>query len=62
MEVPKLGTESKLQLLAHASATAVPDPSRICDLYHSLRQCWILNLLSKARDQTRNLMVPSQIG
>ena len=33
-----------------ATATAVPDPS------HSLRQCRILNLLSKARDQTHILM------
>ena len=30
-------------------------------LYHSSRQRWILNPLGKARDQTRNLMVPSQI-
>ena len=30
-------------------------------LHHSSRQRWILNPLRKARDQTRNLMVPSQI-
>ena len=35
--------------------------SKICDLYHSSRQCQMLNPLSKARDQTRNLMVPSRI-
>ena len=32
----------------------------ICDLHHSAWQHWILNPLSKARDQTCNLMVPSQ--
>ena len=30
-------------------------------LHHSSRQCQILNPLSKVRDQTCNLMVPSQI-
>ena len=30
-------------------------------LYHSSRQHWMLNPLSKAREWTRNLMVPSQI-
>ena len=30
-------------------------------LYHSSQQRWILDLLSKARDRTCNLMVPSQI-
>ena len=36
----------------------MPDLSRIWDLHHSSRQCQILNPLSEARDQTRNLMVP----
>ena len=31
------------------------------NLHHSSWQCWILNLLSEARDRTCNLMVPSQI-
>ena len=35
------------------------DLSPVCDLYHSSRQRWILNPLSKGRDLTRNLMVPS---
>ena len=39
----------------------MPDPSRVCDLHHSSPQPWILNLLSEARDQTRNLMIPSRI-
>ena len=42
-------------------ATAMPDPSRICDLYHRSRQRRILNPRRKARDQTHNLVVPSQI-
>ena len=36
----------------HTTATAMPDPSRICDLHHSSQQCWILNPLSEARDGT----------
>ena len=49
-------------LLAYATATAIPNPSCMCDLHHSSRQRQILSPLSKARDQTRNnLMVPSQI-
>ena len=42
-----------------ATATATRDPSRICDLHHSPRQHQILDPLSKARDQTHNLTVPS---
>ena len=37
------------------------DPSRVCDLHHSSRQCQIPNPPSKARDRTRNPMFPSQI-
>ena len=43
-------------------STATPDPGRAYDLCHSLRQNRILNPLSKARDRTHNLMVPSRIG
>ena len=45
MEVPRLGAEMELQLLAYATATAMPD----------------LNTLSKARDGTCILMDPSQV-
>ena len=38
MEVPGLGVESELQLLAYATATARPDLSFICDLHHSVQQ------------------------
>jgi len=61
MEFPRLGAESELQLLAYATATATQDPSQVCDLHHSSQQCQILNPLSKARDRTCNLMVPSRI-
>ena len=39
----------------------MPDPSYICDLYHSPRQRQILNPLSEARDGPRILMDTSQI-
>ena len=49
MEVPRLGVN--LELPAYTTATAMPEPSCICDLYYSLWQRWILYPLSKARDQ-----------
>ena len=61
MEVPRLGVQLELQLPAYATAIAKWDPSRICDLHQSSWQHQILNPLSEARDQTFNLMVPSQI-
>ena len=61
MEVSRLGVESQLQMLAYATATARPDLSCLCDLHHSLRQCWILKPLSKARDQTHILMDTSRV-
>ena len=33
MGVPRLGVKSELQLLVYATATAMWDPSRICDLH-----------------------------
>ena len=51
----------ELQLLTYATATATQDPNCICDLRHSLQQCWILNPLSKARNQTCILMNASLI-
>ena len=52
MEVPRLEVELALQLPAYTRATAMQDLSHICDLHHSSWQYQILNLLSKARDQT----------
>ena len=52
MDVPRLGVQSDLQLLAYATATATWALSRVCDLQHSSRQHRILNQLSEARDGT----------
>ena len=60
-EIPRLGVESELQLLTYARATATRDPSHVSNLHHSSWQHRIVNPLSKARDRTHNLMVPSRI-
>ena len=52
MEVPGLGVESELQLLANPTATATPDLSHICNVRCHLLQHWILNPLSKVRKGT----------
>ena len=49
MEVPRLGVELQLQLLAYATATVMWDLSRVCNLHHSKWQCQIVNPLSEAR-------------
>ena len=59
MEVPRLGVNSELQLLVYATATAMPDLSRVYDLHHS--SCRILNPLRDARDRTLDLTVPGQV-
>ena len=61
MEVPRLGVESELQLLATATATATQDLSHTCDLHYSSWPHRILNPLIEARDQTHNLMDPCQV-
>ena len=61
MEVPRPEVKSELQLPAYATATAMPDPSCVCDLHHSSWQPWILNPLSKAKDQTSFLIDTSQV-
>ena len=61
MEVPKLGVESELQLLAYTTATAMPDLSHVCNLHHSSRQRQILNPRSEVRDWTLVLMDASQV-
>ena len=52
IEVPRLVVELELQLMAYATATAMPDWSCICDLCHSSWQLSILNPLSEVRGQT----------
>ena len=39
VEVSELGMESEQPLLAYPTATAMQDPSHICDLCLTLRQC-----------------------
>ena len=38
MEVPRLGSELELQLLAYTTATAMQDLSHVCNLCFGLRQ------------------------
>ena len=40
MEVPGLRVELEPQLPAYTTATAMPDLSCMCNLHHSLQQCW----------------------
>ena len=61
IEVPRLEAESELQLPAYTTTTAVPYPSLVCDPCHGSLQCWILNPLRKARDQTFVLLDISQV-
>ena len=60
-EVPRLQGELELKLLVYVTATAMWDPSHICNLYQSSRQCWILSPLSKARDRIYILMDTSWV-
>ena len=50
MEVPRPGVDSGPPLPASTTATAMRDPSHICDLRHSSRQHRILDPLTEARD------------
>ena len=59
MGAPGLGVEWELQLPAYTTATAIQDPSRVCD--HSSRQCRILNPVSEARDQILSLVDASWV-
>ena len=59
MEVPRLGVELELQLLAYTIATL--DLSQVCDLYHISWQCQVLNPLSGGRDRTHIFMDTSWI-
>ena len=61
MEVSRLGVESELQLPAYTTATAMQDPSRICELHHISQQRQILNSLSEAKDGTR-ILIETMLG
>jgi len=52
MEVPRLGVELELQPPAYATATAIQDPSQVCELQNRWQQFGILNAQSETRDQT----------
>ena len=56
-----IGVKWELQLVAYTTATAMQDPSRICNLHHSSWQHCILNPLSKARDWTCVFLDATQI-
>ena len=61
MEIPSLGVESELQLPACTTATAMQEPSRVCDPHHSSCQRQILKPPSGARDQTHLLIDTSWV-
>ena len=61
MEVLRLGVESELQLPAYATATAMPDLSRICDLHCSLWQHQIVIPLREVRDRPCLLRGTSEV-
>ena len=59
MEVPRLGVQLELKLPAYSTATQ--DLRHVFNLHHSSGQSQIPNPLSKARDQTQELMGASHI-
>ena len=61
VEVPRLGVQLELSLPATAMATAMPDPSCICDLHHSSQHCCVPDPVSESRDRTHILMDTSRI-
>ena len=52
------GTQARGQIGAVATSLR---QSQVCNLHHSSRQRRIVNPLSKGRDRTLNLMIPSWI-
>ena len=52
-----IGAEATGLFQSHSNT----NQSRVCNLHHSSWQRQMVNPLSKPRDQTHNLMVPSRI-
>ena len=61
LDIPRLGVKSELWLQANTTATAVQDPSLICDLHHSSQQHQIPDPLGEAKHRTCFFMDTSQI-
>ena len=61
MEIPRLGIQSELHLLAYTAVRATWDPSHICDIHHSSPQGQIPDSLRRARYGTHILMDTSHI-
>ena len=55
MEVPRLGVESELQLLAYTTATATRGLGHVCNLHRSSWQRQIFHPLGEARDRGYSL-------
>ena len=60
-EVLRLGVKSDLQLLSCTTATAMQDPSCICELHHSSGERRIPSSLNEAGGQTHILMDTSWV-
>ena len=60
-EFPRPGVKWELQLPVYTTATATPDPCRVCDLHHSSWQRRTLSPLSEARDHTRVIVDTSGV-
>ena len=61
MEVPRPGVELELLLQAYAKATAMRDPSHVCNLHHSSGPLQIPGPMSEARDRICILMDTNRI-
>ena len=50
IEVPRLRVKLELYPPVYSTTTAMPDPSYVCNPYHSSQKPWILNPLREAMD------------
>lgn len=61
MEVPRVGVKLEPPLLVYDTATAIQDPSPVCDLHHCSWQCRILSPLIETRDRTHIFMDTNRV-